>query len=232
MSKQNATATSDFFGMLVEWLTSLPTDIKILIEMAGDNDLDLGARSLAVGTIVYVLSPIDLIPEKVPVLGYIDDVIILHMSVAAIVGIDPERGAHYREKYPQVFESLDQHIGLLQDTLGALYSWIMALVERLKERRYQGRSPEDVAASENLQEELFDEAMEYAANVNVDPDAIQRALLAAPPERIIGFLSAGLEEEQKLRAREDEEGVLRRLSGASSGFRKLLGQGQTHEDET
>lgn len=222
MSERAATG-ENFFEMLVRWLVSLPTDIKILIEMIGDDELDMKARSLAVGTIVYVLAPIDLIPEKIPVLGYVDDVVVLHIAVALVVQIDPNRGRYYREKYPQTFETLDQQIELLRATLGALYSWLTALVENLVKRRFRDQAAEDVIGSENLQEDMFDAAMEYAADVNVDAETIQRALLAAPPNRIVELLSDGLTEEQKRQAKEEQEGVIKRLAAPSGAFQKLLG---------
>ncbi len=39
------------------------------------------AKAMAVLTIGYALSPIDLIPDFIPVLGYLDDVIILPLMV-------------------------------------------------------------------------------------------------------------------------------------------------------
>jgi hypothetical protein len=49
------------------------------------------AKALAGLAIVYALSPIDLIPDFIPVLGYLDDVIILPLLVAlAVKSIPPE----------------------------------------------------------------------------------------------------------------------------------------------
>lgn len=46
--------------------------------------------------------------------------------------------------------------------------------------------------------------MQYAAGVNVDPETIQRALIAAPPDRIIKLLSDGLEQEAKRQEKENQ----------------------------
>ena len=101
-----------------------------------------------------------------------------------------------------------------------------ALVEKLPTRRYHGKSTEEVAASERLQEEIFDEAMEYAAVINVDPEVIELSLLTTPPSRIIELLSSGLEEEQKrqIEAEKEQEGATQ-LTAALDNFRKLLGRG-------
>jgi uncharacterized membrane protein YkvA (DUF1232 family) len=44
---------------------------------------------LAILTIGYALSPIDLIPDFIPVLGYLDDVLLLPVMVAATVKLIP-----------------------------------------------------------------------------------------------------------------------------------------------
>jgi uncharacterized membrane protein YkvA (DUF1232 family) len=48
------------------------------------------AKAMAVLTIGYALSPIDLIPDFIPVLGYLDDLIILPFMVAATVKLVPQ----------------------------------------------------------------------------------------------------------------------------------------------
>lgn len=47
------------------------------------------AKMLAGITIIYALSPIDLIPDFIPVLGYLDDVIILPGLIALTVRCIP-----------------------------------------------------------------------------------------------------------------------------------------------
>lgn len=49
------------------------------------------AKLLAVITIAYALSPIDLIPDFIPVLGYIDDLIILPILVIITVKLIPKK---------------------------------------------------------------------------------------------------------------------------------------------
>lgn len=48
------------------------------------------AKALALLTIGYALSPIDLIPDFIPVLGYLDDVLLLPVMVAATVKLIPK----------------------------------------------------------------------------------------------------------------------------------------------
>lgn len=48
------------------------------------------AKALASLTIVYALSPIDIIPDFIPVLGYWDDLIILPLLAAITIKLIPE----------------------------------------------------------------------------------------------------------------------------------------------
>ncbi len=47
-------------------------------------------RLLALGVAAYALSPIDLIPDFIPVLGYLDDVILLPLGIILVIKFTPE----------------------------------------------------------------------------------------------------------------------------------------------
>ena len=50
----------------------------------------LPAKLLSAGAVAYVLSPIDLIPDFIPVLGYLDEVILVPVFIWCIVRLLPE----------------------------------------------------------------------------------------------------------------------------------------------
>jgi len=68
----------------------LKTDIPAVYLALKKSETPLLAKICAGVTIVYALSPIDLIPDFVPVLGYLDDLIILPMMVALTVKLIPD----------------------------------------------------------------------------------------------------------------------------------------------
>ena len=45
---------------------------------------------LAAGIVAYALSPIDLIPDFIPVLGYVDDVLVIPLGVLVVRRMIPE----------------------------------------------------------------------------------------------------------------------------------------------
>lgn len=68
----------------------LKTDIPAIFLSLKDKDTPILAKLLAEITVVYALSPIDLIPDFIPVLGYLDDVLLLPMLVALTLKLIPK----------------------------------------------------------------------------------------------------------------------------------------------
>jgi uncharacterized membrane protein YkvA (DUF1232 family) len=56
---------------------------------ARDPRLPWPVRLLALAIAAYALSPIDLIPDFIPVLGYLDDLILIPLGVALVVRLTP-----------------------------------------------------------------------------------------------------------------------------------------------
>ena len=67
----------------------LKTDIPAVFLSLKSKDTPLAAKILAGITIGYALSPIDLIPDFIPVLGYLDDFIILPALIALTIRLIP-----------------------------------------------------------------------------------------------------------------------------------------------
>lgn len=56
---------------------------------ARDPRTPLHTRALALLVTAYALSPIDLIPDFIPVLGYLDDLILIPLGLALVVRLTP-----------------------------------------------------------------------------------------------------------------------------------------------
>jgi uncharacterized membrane protein YkvA (DUF1232 family) len=59
-----------------EILGLVPDVIRLLRSVIGDRSAPLDVRLVLVGLMAWILSPIDLIPEFIPVLGPLDDVVV------------------------------------------------------------------------------------------------------------------------------------------------------------
>ena len=68
----------------------LKTDIPALFLSLKDKKTPIFAKVFAGITVAYALSPIDFVPDFIPVLGYLDDVILLPMLVALTIKFIPD----------------------------------------------------------------------------------------------------------------------------------------------
>lgn len=75
---------------LKERAKQLKKDIPALFLALKKKETPWYAKALALLTVGYALSPIDLIPDFIPVLGYLDDVLLLPIMVAATVKLIPQ----------------------------------------------------------------------------------------------------------------------------------------------
>jgi uncharacterized membrane protein YkvA (DUF1232 family) len=72
-----------------QWAREIKRDVVAIWIAARDPRVPWYAKLLAAGVAAYALSPIDLIPDFVPVLGYLDDVIIVPAGILLIVRLIP-----------------------------------------------------------------------------------------------------------------------------------------------
>ena len=74
---------------LKKWANRLKKDVPAVFLSLKDAQTPLLAKVLAAITVAYALSPIDLIPDFIPVLGFLDDQILLTALVALTVRLIP-----------------------------------------------------------------------------------------------------------------------------------------------
>jgi uncharacterized membrane protein YkvA (DUF1232 family) len=84
-------------GRLKTWARGIRRDVHALSLAARDPRVPWYAKALALVVAGYALSPIDLIPDFIPVLGYLDDVILVPAGIWLVVRlIPPEVMAEHR----------------------------------------------------------------------------------------------------------------------------------------
>jgi len=71
------------------WALLVKRDVHAVYCAARDPRVPWYAKALAICVAGYALSPIDLIPDFVPTLGYMDDVIIVPLGILIVVKLIP-----------------------------------------------------------------------------------------------------------------------------------------------
>jgi uncharacterized membrane protein YkvA (DUF1232 family) len=75
--------------------------IKFLFNAMIDPRTPFKAKAIAIAALVYFISPIDLIPDVIPAVGFADDAAAIAAAVAAIASILIQHGIHLQEDKKQ-----------------------------------------------------------------------------------------------------------------------------------
>jgi uncharacterized membrane protein YkvA (DUF1232 family) len=74
---------------LKTWARALKRDVHAIYFAARDPRVPWYVKALALTVAGYALSPIDLIPDFIPVLGYLDDLIVVPAGIWLVVALIP-----------------------------------------------------------------------------------------------------------------------------------------------
>ncbi len=119
-----------FILKLKQKAKNLKKEILALYYAYQDPKLPLLPKILIISTVAYALSPIDLIPDFIPVLGYLDDLIILPIMISLSLKLIPaEIMKASREKAETNYKRLKPN-----KTAGAIFIiiWIIILIVIVK----------------------------------------------------------------------------------------------------
>jgi uncharacterized membrane protein YkvA (DUF1232 family) len=72
------------------WARQIKSQLLVLWFARAHPDMPLSAKLVTVAVVAYAFSPIDLIPDFIPVLGYLDDVIIVPAGIYLALRLVPE----------------------------------------------------------------------------------------------------------------------------------------------
>jgi uncharacterized membrane protein YkvA (DUF1232 family) len=80
----------DTLKKLKAWARRLKTNLILLWLCCRQPDMPWLPKAVALVTVAYAVSPIDLIPDFIPVLGFLDDVILLPLGIALALRLIPD----------------------------------------------------------------------------------------------------------------------------------------------
>ena len=105
--------------MLRKWkeiVRKLKEDIYTLYLAQRDPRIPFLAKVVLILTVAYALSPIDLIPDFIPVLGYLDDLLLLPLGIWLSIKLIPD---YVLETYRQLAKQQLQQPGKTNYTMAA-----------------------------------------------------------------------------------------------------------------
>jgi uncharacterized membrane protein YkvA (DUF1232 family) len=81
-------------GFLKQTLLLIPNFLRLLYRLFKDRRVPVAEKALLVGAIVYVVSPLDLIPDVIPFIGEVDDLYLVALTLLRLLNRAPDEAIH------------------------------------------------------------------------------------------------------------------------------------------
>ena len=119
-----------------EYLLLLPDLLALLIRALRDPRIDLARKLELVPALLYVISPIDLIPDFLGPIGFVDDVVVMALVLLNLIRFTGSQGADIlREHWEGPADVLERIQWLAAKADTVLASGVLAQLRRLFRRK-------------------------------------------------------------------------------------------------
>jgi uncharacterized membrane protein YkvA (DUF1232 family) len=170
---------SKFVELVRGWLVSLPHDLKIAFDAMDDENLPRPVREVAAGVVAYVISPNDSVSDRNEnVVSFADDALLLRVALSKALGPGEDEKA-FRDRFPELFEELDENLTLCKSVMGDLMTWLEGKVTNLPGLDYKGKKVIKYLDDEEAREQLFDDGLVFRTDYPVDEKTIADKLKKA-----------------------------------------------------
>jgi uncharacterized membrane protein YkvA (DUF1232 family) len=143
--------------VFASWLKALPADAIHVAEGLVAPSLESEQRVWLAGGVNYLLKSVDLIPDGVQDLGFLDDAFVLRFAVREAFAVRPFDA----DTLPALCQlaSEAEYIG---EFLGKDAARLLDYVSGLRIAKVRGRSPSDIGEDETLARDVIEEARIWA----------------------------------------------------------------------
>jgi len=169
--------------MFPEWLRTLAADAGELAQVLSVAGVPEGVRRHVAGGLNYLFKSLDLIPDGIEDLGYLDDAFVIRVGAALALAESPTA----KDEAP-VLARLAGDSKLIADLLGKDYARLEAYVKTLTRASARGRSVDDILGDEQIRSAFLHEVTGWAASYETPSFARDEKNLV----KLQSFLSAKL----------------------------------------
>lgn len=145
---------AEFLETFPTWLRCLGSDAEAMADALGSSLPDEALRALASG-LNYVFKSVDLIPDGIDDIGYLDDAFVLRVACAQVTATGdaalPPRVAELSAESAQV-----------RAFLGADYARLDGYVQNLRRTAARGRSVDDILGNPAVRAEFIADVKGFA----------------------------------------------------------------------
>ncbi len=123
----------------------LPTYARIVWGLLRDPRTPVGLKAMLAASLAYVVMPVDIVPDAIPILGQADDLTVLLIVLDLFIANAPEevRAEHVARASSGTAE-LDRDLARLRSLMGHRFDRIRDDLPELLERYGQLRDPDEL----------------------------------------------------------------------------------------
>jgi uncharacterized membrane protein YkvA (DUF1232 family) len=123
----------------------LPTYARVVWGVVRDPRTPLGLKGLLLAALAYVVMPVDLIPDAIPILGQADDLTVLLLVLDMFIqNAPPEVRAEHTTRAKNGTADLDQDLAKLRHLMGDRFDTIRDNLPELLDRYGRLRDPDEL----------------------------------------------------------------------------------------
>jgi len=137
------------------WLRSLADDARALAKLLDDPDMPQPARRRVAAALNYLFKSLDLIPDGIEDLGFVDDAFVFRVS--AEQALEEASGASH-----ETLRRLADDAKLVREFLEADAARLYAYVRALEQAAVRGRSVDQIVSDAGVRAELVREVLAWA----------------------------------------------------------------------
>jgi uncharacterized membrane protein YkvA (DUF1232 family) len=123
----------------------LPTYARVVWGIVRDPRTPVGLKGLLLAALAYVVMPVDLIPDAIPILGQADDLTVLLLVLDLFIqNAPPEVRAEHTTRAKNGTADLDHDLAKLRHLMGDRFDTIRDNLPELLDRYGRLRDPEEL----------------------------------------------------------------------------------------
>lgn len=138
-------SSSTRYLRMARLVVKLPTYARLVWGILRDPRTPIGLKGMLAAALAYVVFPIDLVPDAIPILGQADDLTVLLLVLDLFIqNAPPEVRAEHMARARNGTADLDQDLAKLRLAMGGRFDTIRDNLPELLERYGRVRDPEEV----------------------------------------------------------------------------------------
>ena len=149
----------EYLDLFPAWLRTLAEDAEAAGKLVANGELPEAAREALAAGINYLFKSVDLIPDGIDDIGYLDDAFVLRVAADLAVSADDGKGGADALK---AIGPLANDADVVREFLGKDYARLESYVKGLKKGAARGRSVADILGDNDVRNDFLSDVRGFA----------------------------------------------------------------------